>query len=273
MFKLFKRKPKFKIKINYQNISPAIYEKSYTNFRILLKPMLFLSTDYYDEEYKYLKFNRFKSFYIQGKKQESDDLILVKLDTDNLTHDEFFALPWNNGIYIVGEEEFNRYSMCGKYESISLFRNKKELILNLKKIPRSYYDIFRFQVFPIIVDIFTNFDEEIINAFGNGIYNTLFGMVQLIELDNIDDNVFEQIKKYVFDIYNTILSMGEYKETFPTIQEYLDIQDAKKLEELRQKQKIEDMKQKQKNKFVEELAIKQELLKDFNRPLQITESL
>lgn len=278
-----KKKPVFRIEVtNRQKRTNSFYSSSQSSMflkfenateeRILLKPLTFQyfkKMDFEDE--KTAQQERFHVFYVKDVKFDSENVIYVSVSPTGLPTEEYMDILFWKKDFLAVKEEFYKYSINADYEDIVIYKDEEKLMISPAIIPykNNLKEEFRYKIFPMVVDIFMNYDEEILNAFGNGIFDILSEMKRFILEENTSDELFEQVKSYIYNVYETILSMGEYKETFPTVQQYLDIKEAERLEEIKRLKEAEDLKIKQRNKFVEELTLRQDLLKDFNRPLQL----
>lgn len=270
---LFKTKyPKFDI----TNTPESRYHETY----ITLKP---INACYYKNDkltsFVIPRFFRYKKETSWGTKIPVEQAVCIKETGENRR--EIQKSDWYNSEIYVVKEELNRYSTNDNFSlTLRRFKNKSEESSEFEKITFDIHDFYTWYFDDIdkkytcakILDFYSNMEDEVVKAFGNGLFETLKTFKELKKEMSVSSECRDEVMNYVNQIYETALSMGEIIEPFPTILDYINIKNE---EELKRKEaeleKSRQLKEKQ-NQFIRDLKIRQSLLDDFNRPFNKEEN-
>lgn len=268
---IFKQKPP---KFDITNSPENSYFKSY----ITLKP---INACYYNKnkeltEFVIPRFFIFEKNNVWGTNTPIQQAICIKETGENdikLRKENWFY----ENIYVINDE-LNKYSAKKNFSlTIRKYNHRKKPYEHevysekIEIVDKDFEDYFYWNdkknyTCAKIFDFYTNMDEEIIKAFGNGLFESLKTYKELQKEMGVSSECKTEIINYVNQIYDTALSIGEVIERFPTIIDYINIHNE---EELKKKQealeKERQFKEKQ-NQFIRDLKIRQSLLDDFNRP-------
>jgi hypothetical protein len=208
--------------------------------------------------------------------------------------------------FYVNEEEFNQYSM----NAFQNYKTSKDYFFFEDITDTNYYftlyksllkketKIFEFNeglwckykeeafqgILLPVVDIFTNYDKEIINHFSKGILDTLNDFNKILEDDKaskkIEYEMFYSTKAFLKDIHETISGFGSTKKAFLAIEDVikgnLEEQEALKAKQENEAQMQRELifqQEEQYRGFIQKVKYRRELLEDFNKPLIVDKSL
>lgn len=124
-----------------------------------------------------------------------------------------------------------------------------------------------------LVSIFTVFEQEAIDAFKFGlidVFTNMFYQINQCEYKRDVDDIILNVNEYMNDVYKTMVEMDALKEFSvkdPSLALNMEEnqKEAERIVELTEKEK----KKREKNNFISQIHARQELIRDFNKPLKV----
>lgn len=124
----------------------------------------------------------------------------------------------------------------------------------------------------MLVSIFTQFEQEAVDAFKFGVIDVFLNMLTQLEKSKKaeeNDEILFEVYDYMNKVFNTLLDMKALKEirlvdssvAFKILDDYEE--NKTKLELLEEKQRKEE-----RSLFLSQISARKELLDDFNKPLE-----
>ena len=290
MFDFLKRKDKnnSKYTITHNGSIDTYDEYSFSNYAAyILKPVIVIKEDIIkkqEDRLKTITFNRdtlidLRSTYVLYSKR--CDKLHDKLSIFQSVDDDFWFNLSNvhpcdiNIYYHINKDYLKKYAIaCTEKLSLTLSSKEASITLDFKKLHYKTFDIDKaiLDLMCWTIDIFENFEKEIVNQFADGIFDTLSTLLTL--LDDKDCNSAELIREtrlYIKDVRETIISFGELIEEF---ENPFNLIRKKKEDEEKAKRDAEEKRrteyeayQSKHNDFLEKMKARRDLLKDFNEPL------
>lgn len=170
--------------------------------------------------------------------------------------------------------DVNFVKECCVQKSVSvIFRDglNFELIRHVD-IDTNYLDIL-FDLKVKFLSMFIIFEEEAANAFQFGLIDVFTNMMhqlsQAEEKEDADEIILE-VNKYMDDVYNTMVDMDALKQ-FSFRDAVYAISKIKEDKDKKEEERRIELKRKkaEKDSFIFQVHVRQELLKDFNKPIGV----
>lgn len=179
--------------------------------------------------------------------------------------------------YHINKKYLQRYAIaCTKDLSLTITSKENSITLEYNKLSWKTFamEIKIFELMCWVIDIFENFEPEIVNQFSEGIIDTLKTLMLFLSDNNSNINrekLICETRLYIKDVHETIISFGELIEEsekpFDIIRKQKEDDERKEKEAEENRKKEQEIYQSKQNDFIEKMKARRNLLEDFNEPL------